>query len=66
MIKVTVELSETVMTNTTQNPNPNPCRPRVRPVLLVSRDRTREGRVCGGSNKVYRGSAACTDYSTKL
>ena len=35
----------------------------VGPMLLVSREWTREGRVCCGSNKVYRGSAACTDCS---
>ena len=32
----------------------------VGPVLLVSREWTREGRACCCSNKVYRGSAAST------
>ena len=38
----------------------------VGPAFMVSRECTREGRVCCGSNKVYRGRAACTVCSTKL
>ena len=38
----------------------------VDPVLMVSREWTREGRVCCCSNTVYGGRAACTVCSTKL
>ena len=38
----------------------------VGPALMVSRECTREGRVCCGSNKVYRERAACSVCSTML